>query len=67
MDRAYRARPLILLVVAVVIALLAQFPLEGWAEQNDLVHWIQHGLLFWSGVAAGVAALTLYRRGQRQA
>ena len=48
-----------------MLALLAQFPLEVWAERNDLVHWIQHGLLFWSGAVAGTAALVLYQRGQR--
>jgi len=67
MDRTHRSKPLIGLLAAVIVALIAQFPLEGWAERNDLVHWIQHGLLFWGGVGVGIAALTLYRRGQRTA
>jgi len=58
---------LVTLVGALTLALLAQFPLEGWAEQSDLVHWIQHRLLFWSGAIAGAAALVLYRRGQGEA
>ncbi len=61
-----RSRPLVALVGAVMLALLAQFPLEGPAERNDLIHWAQHGLLFWSGAVAGAAALVLYRRGQRE-
>jgi hypothetical protein len=58
---------LIGLIAAVAVALLAQFPLEPLADQSDLVHWIQHGLLFWSGIAVGVSVTLLYRQGQRKA
>lgn len=60
-------KALIGLVAGVAVALLAQFPLEPLANQSDLVHWIQHGLLFWSGIAVGISVTVLYRRGQRKA
>lgn len=59
-------KPLALILVSLVIAILAQFPLETWADQNDVVHWIQHGLLFWAGIGIGVGLLALYQRGQRR-
>jgi hypothetical protein len=52
--------------VGVAVVLFAQFPMESFAEQSDLGHWIQHGLLFWGGVAVGVAVYGLWRRGQRR-
>ena len=55
------------LIAGVAVALLAQFPLEPFADQNDLVHWIQHGLLFWAGITVGISVTLLYRRGQRKA
>ena len=55
------------LLAGVALALLAQFPLEPLADQNDLVHWAQHGLLFWSGIVVGISIALLYRRGQRKA
>jgi len=60
-------KALIGLAAGVAIALLAQFPLEPLADQNDLVHWVQHGLLFWAGIVVGVSLTLLYRRGQRKA
>ncbi len=59
-------KPLALILVSVAVALLAQFALETWAEQNDAVHWIQHGLLFWAGIGVGLGLLALYQRGQRR-
>ncbi len=56
----------VLLIVSLVVALLAQFPLEPLADRNDLVHWIQHGLLFWAGIGVGASLVLLYRRGQRR-
>ena len=57
---------LLALAVAVAVVLFAQFPMESFAEQSDLGHWIQHGLLFWGGVAVGAAGYGLWRRGQRR-
>jgi uncharacterized membrane protein YdfJ with MMPL/SSD domain len=54
------------LILGVVIALTAQFALDGWAAQSDLNHWVQHGLLFWSGVAVGCAVINLYLAGRRR-
>jgi hypothetical protein len=60
-------KALIALLAGLAIALLAQFPLEPLADQNDLAHWAQHGLLFWSGILVGISIALLYRRGQRKA
>jgi len=59
-------KPLVVVLISLAVALVAQFPLETWADQNDLVHWIQHGLLFWAGIGVGAGLLTLYQRGQRR-
>ena len=59
-------KSLVLLLVSLAVALLAQFPLEPWADQNDVVHWIQHGLLFWAGIGVGIGLLALYHRGQHR-
>ncbi len=56
----------VLLVVSLVIVLLAQFALEPLADRNDLVHWMQHGLLFWAGIGVGASLVLLYRQGQRR-
>ena len=55
------------LLAGVAVALLAQFPLEPLADQNTLVHWVQHGLIFWAGLVVGVSLTLLYRQGQRKA
>lgn len=57
-------KPLGLLICGVAIALVAQFPLEGWADGSDLGHWVQHGLLFWGGIGTGWGCVLLYRKGQ---
>jgi hypothetical protein len=54
-------KALIGLLAGVAVALLAQFPLEPLADQNDLVHWVQHGLLFWAGIVVGVEIVDLGR------
>jgi hypothetical protein len=50
-------------VVGAVAALGAQFGLEGWAEAGEIGHWVQHGVVFWSGVLVGVGLLRLYQLG----
>ncbi len=59
-------KPLALVLISIAVALLAQFLLETWADQNDVAHWIQHGLLFWAGIGVGAGLLALYQRGQRR-
>jgi hypothetical protein len=59
-------RAVALLLIGVAIALIAQFPLQAWTEQSDLNHWIQHGLLFWSGIAVGCGVTQLYLASRRR-
>ena len=59
--------PLVALLAGVALTLLAQFPLDGWADTSETAHWIQHGLLFFGGVLAGAGLLGLYLRGRRPA
>lgn len=54
------------LLAAIAVALAAQFALDGLADEGDLWHWVQHGLLFWGGLATGASLVVLYRRGQRR-
>ncbi|HZV48672.1 MAG TPA: hypothetical protein VFD49_02755 [Candidatus Dormibacteraeota bacterium] len=51
------------LVAGALAALGAQFALEGWAEASEIGHWIQHGVIFWSGVLVGLGILRLYQLG----
>jgi hypothetical protein len=53
-------------LISLAVALIAQFPLESWANQNDVAHWIQHGLIFWAGIGVGAGLLALYQRGQHR-
>ena len=55
-----------LVLISLAVALLAQFLLETWADQNEVAHWIQHGLLFWAGIGVGAGLVALYQRGQRR-
>lgn len=57
---------LLILVVAIGVVLLAQFPMETLADESQLAHWTQHGLLFWGGVGTGIAGFGLYQAGQRR-
>jgi hypothetical protein len=55
------------LVGGLVLALVAQFLLDTFAETSNLGHWTQHALLFWSGLMTGAGVLRLYQLGSRAA
>lgn len=57
----------VVLIVGVALSLVAQFVLDGWADQSETAHWIQHGLLFWAGIMAGAGLFGLYLSGRRSA
>ncbi|HEY6398036.1 MAG TPA: hypothetical protein VIX82_11335 [Solirubrobacteraceae bacterium] len=59
-------KAVVLGVLGLGLALVSQFALDSWADESDLHHWEQHGLLFWSGVAVGIAAVSLYRKAGSQ-
>jgi len=68
-GRPPQARAVRLAVAALVLglgcALVAQLALAGWAEQSELHHQVQHGLIFAGGLVAGAAVAALYRLGRR--
>jgi len=57
--------PWLMLALAVAVALLAEFGLDLGPSDATFVHWIKHGLIFWSGLVAGAALTRLYFRSQR--
>ena len=59
--------PLAGLALSVTVVLLSQFALDGTADSSTIVHWIQHGLLFGGGVAAGLALNAIRSAGQSRA
>lgn len=59
--------PATALILGLLVALVAQFGLDRFADSSDLGHWMQHGILFAGGILTGAGGLALYRRGQRPA
>jgi uncharacterized membrane protein (DUF441 family) len=57
----------IVLAIAVVVALLAEFGIDVGPADASFLHWIKHGLIFWTGLVAGVALTVLYYRARRAA
>ncbi|HEY8812814.1 MAG TPA: hypothetical protein VIO86_10020 [Candidatus Dormibacteraeota bacterium] len=55
------------LVGGLVLALVAQFLLDSFADSSTMGHWTQHALLFWSGLMTGAGVLRLYQLGSRAA
>ena len=54
----------IVLLVGIALALIGQFYLDQLADTSDTWHQLQHGTLFFAGLLAGGAIMTLYRVGQ---
>lgn len=63
MPRAMAA--LLLLLAGAGAALASQFGLDAWASASQLGDWVQHGVIFWGGIAAGLGVAGLYRQGRR--
>ena len=57
----------IVLGIAVLIALLAEFGFDVGPGDASFLHWIKHGVIFWTGLVAGVALTVLYFRARRPA
>jgi hypothetical protein len=57
--------PIIAIVVAVVLVLLAQFFLDGLADSSDTWHNIQHGTFFVGGIIGGIGGTLLWASGRR--
>lgn len=67
LDRTRTRLPLAVIALAagVAVTLAAQFVMDGLADQGELFHWLQHGLLFAGGLLAGGALVQLRARGLR--
>jgi hypothetical protein len=59
-----RITPGLLLLAAAVLVLVSQTVLDTLADQSEAWHWIQHGVVFLAGSAAGAAAALLYAAGR---
>lgn len=49
-----RWAPAGLALLGVAVVLLSQFALDGWAGISRFGDWVQHGLIFWGGLALAV-------------
>jgi hypothetical protein len=56
--------PAVLLVTAAALVIVSQSVLGTLAEQDEAWHWIQRGVVFLAGAAAGAAAALLYATGR---
>lgn len=77
-DRRNRRRPgpagpgtwvaaaLAVLVAGASLALASQFVLDSWASISLLGDWVQHGLIFWGGVAVGTSLTVLHHLTHRK-
>ena len=57
--------PLLGIILGVVIVLVANFVLDGLADNNDAWHNIQHGTFVVGGVLIGIGATLLWVSGRR--
>lgn len=55
------------LLAGVGLVLVAQFPLDSFADSSTIGHWIQHASLFLAGGLVGAALVRLYQLGSRAA
>lgn len=62
-SRSAPSRWAVVLLAAIALVLIAQFPLDHWADITTLNHEIQHGLIFMGGIGAGVALARLHAIG----
>jgi hypothetical protein len=65
-SRPSVATPVIGIVVGVILVTIGQFFLDKLADTSDTWHYIQHGVLFVGGLAAGAGIALLYVRGQQR-
>ncbi len=44
--------------------LIAEFLLDGLADESEVWHWFQHGLFFVGGVAVGTGGVLMWATGR---
>ena len=55
------------LAAGIVLALVAQYLLDSFADSSTMGHWIQHASLFLAGGLVGSGLVRLYQLGSRAA
>jgi hypothetical protein len=55
----------VVLAAGVILALVAQFLLDSFADSSTFGHWTQHAALFFGGGLVGAGLLRLYQLGGR--
>jgi len=58
------AVPVAAAVLGVVLVLIAEFLLDGLADESEVWHWFQHGLFFVGGVAVGTGGVLMWATGR---
>ena len=65
MSEARRAMspviPVVVLIVGIALALIANYTLDSLADSSDTWHQIQHGTFFVGGALVGGALMALYQ------
>jgi hypothetical protein len=57
---------LLVVVLGIGLAVVGQFYIDSLTNASLIWHWLQHGLVFFGGVAVGEGAYGLYLRDQRR-
>jgi len=57
---------LALVMAGAGVAMFSEFGLNAWASASQLGDWVQHGVIFWGGMAVGVGVAGLWQAGRRR-
>jgi uncharacterized membrane protein len=57
--------PVAFLAIGILLVVIAEFFLDGLADENTTWHWIQHGVFFLGGVGVGIGGARLWTSGQK--
>lgn len=57
--------PVVGIVAGILLIALAEFVMDGLADQNATWHWMQHGVFFLGGLVTGVSGTMVHQSAQR--